>query len=341
MKWSRDMPETYPDTHSYAARAVFPWRLARAFLFALCLIPGAVAAEEGYPARPVKLIVPFPPGGPTDIVARPFAEALSQSLGQPVVIENRGGAGGSIGATAVVKASADGYTLLLGTVGVISINPSLYPRLAYDPRELTPVALLAAAPVALVAHPSVPADDVAGLRELAARQALRFGTAGNGTPGHLTGEMFGSASGIPLTHVPYKGSAPAVQDLLGGHLELAFDPLQSVLPHIRAGKLKALGVSSAQPAPELPGVPTFRDAGVPVEATAWWGIFAPAATPPAILDTLARHLEHARKNAAVRQLESLGIELLPKRSRAAEKDFLRAEAIKWGKAVQDSGARVD
>ncbi|MDR0737256.1 MAG: tripartite tricarboxylate transporter substrate binding protein, partial [Zoogloeaceae bacterium] len=246
------------------ARAVFLLGLTLALLFALCLIPGSVAAEsaEGYPKHSMKLIVPFPPGGPTDIVARPFAEALSQSLGQAVVIENRGGAGGSIGAAAVVKAPADGYTLLLGTVGVISINPSLYPRLSYDPRDLTPVALLAAAPVALVAHPSVPASDVAGLRSLAARQDLRFGSAGNGTPGHLTGEMFGSASGIPLTHVPYKGSAPAVQDLLGGHLELAFDPLQSVLPHIRAGKLKALGVSSAQPAPELPGVPTFLQSGV-------------------------------------------------------------------------------
>lgn len=318
---------------------------ARFLLLGGCLIlscflaQGAQGAE--YPERPIKLVVPFPPGGPTDIVARPFAEALSQSLGQAVVIENRGGAGGSIGAAAVVKSPADGYTLLLGTVGVISINPGLYPHLAYDPRDLTPVALLAAAPVALVAHPSVPADDVTGLRKLAAGDALRFGTAGNGTPGHLTGEMFRSASGIPLTHVPYKGSAPAVQDLLGGHLELAFDPLQSVLPHIRAGKLKALGISSAQPSPELPGVPTFLQAGIATEATAWWGIFAPAATPPAILDTLARHLARARQNSAVRQLESLGIELLPERSRAAEEDFLRTESLKWGKAVRDSGARVD
>jgi tripartite-type tricarboxylate transporter receptor subunit TctC len=324
-----------------AARGAFLLGLALALLFALCLVPESVAAEspEKYPGRPIKLIVPFPPGGPTDIVARPFAEALSQSLGQAIIIENRGGAGGSIGAASAAKASADGYTLLLGTVGVISINPSLYPRLAYDPNALTPVALLAAAPVALVAHPSVPAGDVAGLRRLAANQSLRFGTAGNGTPGHLTGEIFRSASGIPLTHVPYKGSAPAVQDLLGGHLELAFDPLQSVLPHIRAGKLKALAVSA--PAPELPGTPTFIEAGVAAETTAWWGVFAPAATPPAIFETLSRHLAKARKSAAARQLESLGITLLPERERAAEEDFLRAEAIKWGKAVRDSGAKVD
>jgi tripartite-type tricarboxylate transporter receptor subunit TctC len=319
-------------------------RLACVFLFALCLIPAAVAAEteESYPAHPIKLIVPFPPGGPTDIVARPFAEALSQSLGQPVVIENRGGAGGAIGAAAAAKALADGYTLLLGTVGVIAINPALYPKLAYDPdHDLKPVALLAAAPVVLVAHPDVPANNVVELRALAARQSLRFGSAGNGTPGHLTGEMFRVASGIPLTHVPYKGSAPAVQDLLGGHLELAFDPLQSVLPHIRAGKLKVLGVSSAQPAPELPGVPTFLAAGVKTEATAWWGVFAPAATPEAILDTLSRHLARARENAAVRQLESLGIVLLPERVRATQEDFLRSEAAKWGRAVRDSGASID
>jgi tripartite-type tricarboxylate transporter receptor subunit TctC len=333
----------YPGTSPRALfrRVFFLSRLlARALLFALCLIPAAVAAES-YPAHPIKLIVPFPPGGPTDIVARPFAEALSQSLGQPVVIENRGGAGGSIGAAAAAKAPADGYTLLLGTVGVIAINPGLYPHLPYDPGALKPVALLAAAPVVLAAHPAVPANNVVELRVLAARQSLRFGSAGNGTPGHLTGEMFRAASGISLTHVPYKGSAPAVQDLLGGHLELAFDPLQSVLPHIRAGKLKALGVSSAQPAPELPGVPTFLAAGVKTEATAWWGVFAPAATPDAILDILSRHLARARENAAVRQLESLGIILLPERARAAEEDFLQSEAAKWGKAVRDSGAGVD
>ncbi|MDR2364399.1 MAG: tripartite tricarboxylate transporter substrate binding protein [Zoogloeaceae bacterium] len=316
-----------------------------ALLSALCLISGEVVAEgtaEKYPAHPVKLIVPFPPGGPTDIVARPFAEALSQSLGQPVVIENRGGAGGAIGAAAVAKASADGYTLLLGTVGVISINPALYPKLAYAPeRDLESVALLAAAPVALAAHPSLPANTLAELKALAASQSLRFGSAGNGTPGHLTGEMFRSASGISLAHVPYKGSAPAVQDLLGGHLELVFDPLQSVLPHIRAGKLKALGISSAQPAPQLPGVPTFIEAGVKTETTAWWGVFAPAATPDAILDALARHLARARENATVRQLESLGIVLLPEQTRAAQQDFLRAEAVKWGKAVRDSGAGID
>ncbi len=327
-----------PNVRPYLARTLAA--LLAAFTQAAPLL--VWAGEGAYPDHAIKLIVPFPPGGPTDIVARPFAEALAQDLGKPVVIDNKGGAGGTLGAAATAKAPADGYTLLLGTVGTESTNPALYPRLPYDPKkDLTAVAILAAAPVALVAHPSVPANTVQELAALAKKQTLRFGSAGNGTPGHLTGEIFKSASGIPLTHVPYKGSAPAVQDLLGGHIELMFDPLQSVLPQIRAGKLKVLAVSSARPARELPHTPTFAQAGVKAESTAWWGLFAPQGTPVAVLELLARKVSRAQETEEVKRLESLGIALQAPRSREALAEFLAAESDKWSKAVKDSGAAID
>lgn len=316
--------------------------LLRAAGFALALAAAPLAGAADYPAHPVKLVVPFPAGGPTDIVARPYAEALAEGLGQPVVIENRGGAGGSVGASVVAQSAADGYTLLLGTVGTAAINPALYAKLPYDAaKDFRTVAVLAAAPVALVAHPSVPADTVQELAALAAKRELRFGTAGNGTPGHLTGEIFKAASGIPLTHVPYKGSAPALQDLIGGHIELMFDPLQSVLPQIRAGKLKVIAVSSAERARELPDTPTFAQAGVKAETTAWWGLFAPAATPAPVVERLAAEVLRGQANDKVKQLESVGIALQKLTDRQALDAFLAAERAKWAKAVKDSGATVD
>lgn len=310
-------------------------------LAALLLASGPVHAQN-WPQKPVKLVVPFPAGGPTDIVARPYADSLGEALKQPVVIENRGGAGGSVGAAAVAKSAADGYTLLLGTVGTQAINPALYPKLAYNPeKDFRPVAILAAAPVALVAHPSVPANTVSELAALAKKRELRFGSAGNGTPGHLTGELFKAASGIGLVHVPYRGSAPALQDLVGGHIELMFDPLQSVLPHVRSGNLKVIAISSGAPSPLLPQTPTFRGTGIDVETTAWWGLFAPAGTSDAVVSRLSREADAARKSAAVRQLENIGIALVPKQTPARQAEFLKAERAKWGKAVRDSGARVD
>lgn len=317
-------------------------RFLKRFTLALALVVSPLASAADYPAGPVKLVVPFPAGGPTDIVARPYAEALAEGLGKPVVIENRGGAGGSVGAAAVAQAAADGHTLLLGTVGTAAINPALYAKLPYDAvKDLQAVAVLAAAPVALVAHPSVEANNVQELAALAARKELRFGSAGNGTPGHLTGEIFKSASGIALTHVPYKGSAPALQDLIGGHIELMFDPLQSVLPQIRAGKLKVIAVSSAERARELPDTPTFGQAGVKAEATAWWGLFAPAATPAPVVERLAAEVLRAQGNDKVKQLESVGIAQQQLTDRKALDAFLAAERSKWSKAVKDSGASVD
>lgn len=316
--------------------------LLRVVSLALALLAAPLAGAADYPSHPVKLVVPFPAGGPTDIVARPYAEALAEGLGQPVVIENRGGAGGSVGASAVAQSSADGYTLLLGTVGTAAINPALYAKLPYDAvKDFRIVALLAAAPVALVAHPSVDANNVQELAALAAHKELRFGSAGNGTPGHLTGEIFKAASGIPLTHVPYKGSAPALQDLVGGHIELMFDPLQSVLPQIRAGKLKVIAVSSAERAGELPNTPTFAEAGVKAETTAWWGLFAPAATPAPVVERLATEVLRAQEKDKVKQLKGVGIALPEATAPQALDAFLADERAKWAKAVKDSGAAID
>lgn len=309
----------------------------------LLITLGHVHAE--YPAKPIRLIVPFPPGGPTDIVARPLAQLLGDALKVNVIIENRGGAGGSVGADAVAKAAADGYTLLMATVGTHAINTSLYKKLPYDAvRDFTPIALAAAAPVAIVVHPSLQVTDLAGLVALAKRSPgkISYGSAGNGTPGHLTGEMFKAVAGIDLQHVPYKGSAPAVTDLIGGQIQVMFDPIQSVLSHIQSGSIRALAVTSAARAPVLAAVPTVAESGFPqFESIAWWGVFAPANLPAAEATKLAAETERVVRSAAFRdKLGSLGVLPNPL-GPLAFAEFQRAELIKWGKAVRDSGATVD
>ena len=309
------------------------------------LMLAAAGAAAQYPARPIRLIVPFPPGGPTDIVARPLAQMLGDALKTVVVVDNRGGAGGSLGADLVAKAAADGYTLLMATVGTHAINPSLYKKLPYDPvRDFTPIALVAAAPVAIVVHPSQPTTDLASLVTLAKRMPgkITYGSAGNGTPGHLTGEMFKAAAGIDLQHVPYKGSAPAVTDLIGGQIQMMFDPMQSVISHVQAGKLRAIAVSSAARAPVLPNVPTVAESGYKgFEFTAWWGVFAPATLPAAQAATLAGEIERiVRSNAFRDKLEPLGV-LTTVLTLGAFGEFQVSELAKWGKAVRESGATVD
>jgi tripartite-type tricarboxylate transporter receptor subunit TctC len=321
----------------------------RCAIAAMSLVAAAmsaiVLAQSEYPNRPVRMIVPFPPGGPTDIVARPLAQKLSGALGQPVIIENKGGSGGTIGADSVAKSPPDGYTLLMGTVGTQAINATLYPKIAYDPlKDFAPVTLVAAAPVALVAHPSVPATSVSALLELAKSKpsTLTFGSAGSGTPGHLSGEIFKSMTGARIEHVPYKGSAPAVQDLMGGQIQLLFDPVQSVLPHIKSGKVRALAVSSAKRAAILPDVPTVAESGVAgYDTTAWWGIAAPAKTPAAVVNRLSAEIRKAVQSEELKtRLQDIGIEALglgPEEFAA----FQKSEIAKWGKAVKESGAKVD
>jgi tripartite-type tricarboxylate transporter receptor subunit TctC len=240
------------------------------------------------------LIVPFPAGGPTDIVARPLAQALGDALDATFVVDNRAGAGGSIGAEAVARSRPDGRTLLMGTVGTHAINAALYKKLPYDPvRDFTPIALVAEAPVTIVINPALAVNNVAELVALAKRSPgkLNYGSAGAGTPGHLTGEMFKAAAAIDLQHVPYKGSAPALSDLIGGQIQIMFDPLRSVFANVQAGKLRAIALSSKTRVSILRDVPTIAESGYPgFESTAWWAVFAPANLPTNLTTTLVNEI---------------------------------------------------
>ncbi|HZQ59989.1 MAG TPA: tripartite tricarboxylate transporter substrate binding protein [Casimicrobiaceae bacterium] len=316
---------------------------ARALLLCVLVCTGAYA--QTYPGKPIRLVVPFPAGGPTDMVARPLAQFLSERLKQQVIVDNRGGAGGGIGADVVAKSPPDGYTLLMATVGTHAINASLYKKLSYDPvKDFTPIALVAAAPVALVVHPSIKVDSVAEFLARAKAQpgAINFGTAGNGTPGHLTGEMFRAATGADLKHVPYKGSAPAISDLIGGQIQAMFDPLQSVLPQVQNGRIKLLAISSRTRSQAAPDVPTFAESGLKdFEATAWWGVFAPAHLSNDIANRLNAEINAVVQSEAFRQhLVPLGVQVIGG-SREEFASFQQAELAKWGRAVRDSGASVD
>jgi tripartite-type tricarboxylate transporter receptor subunit TctC len=288
------------------------------------------------------MIVPFPAGGPTDIVARPVAQMLGDALGQTIFVDNRGGAGGSIGADAVARSAPDGYTLLMGTVGTAAINVTLYKKLPYDPiADFTPIATVAGAPVAVVAHPSAPFTTLGELvdRARSAPGSISYGSAGNGTPGHLAGALFCSVAGINLQHVPYRGSAPAIGDLLGGQIPLMFDPLQSVLTHIVGNKLRALAVTSAQRAPVLPNVPTVAESGwKDFELTAWWAVFAPAKLPADVSQRLATSLQKIVDSSDfAARLTPLGVQ--PMKRPLAE--FQKAEIAKWGAAVRASGIAIE
>ena len=303
------------------------------------------ATAQSMAGRQIRLIVPFPAGGPTDIVARPFAQMLADALKSVVVIDNRGGAGGSLGADVVAKAAPDGRTLLMATVGTHAINPALYKKLPYDAeRDFTPIALVAMAPVTIVVHPSQAVSNVTELVALAKRipGKLNYGSARAGTPGHLTGEMFKSTAGIDIQHVPYRGSAPAVTDLIGGQLQIMFDPLQSVLSNVQGGKLRAIAVSSKARSPALANVPTIAESGYNgVETTAWWGLFAPAKLPANMGETLGGEIERIVRSEAFRgTLEPLGVLPTVLTGRAFA-EFQAAELVKWGKAVRDSGATAE
>jgi len=312
--------------------------------FGILLLSSYVMADV-YPNKPIRLIVPFPPGGPTDIVARPLAVLLGESLKEQIIIENKGGAGGSIGADFVAKSAPDGYTLFMGTVGTNAINGSLYKQLPYDmTRDFTPIALVATAPVVIVVNSS---DRIKTLAELISEarskpDTIAYGTAGNGTPGHLTAALFESTAQIKLKHIPYKGSAPAVTDLIGSQIPLVFDPIQSVLPHINSGKLRALAVTSKTRSPLLPNVPTVAELGYPqFESTAWWALFAPAKLPEPIAKKLRVDTERVAQSAAFRErLGNLGVQ--PNTDfKESLANFQTSEIAKWARVVRDSGATID
>jgi len=313
-------------------------------ILSLLLLSSNVLSQS-YPIKPIRLIVPFPPGGPTDIVARPLALLLGDLLKEQVVIENKGGAGGSIGADLVAKSAPDGYTLFMGTVGTNAINGSLYKQLPYDmTKDFTPIALVASAPVVIVVNAN---DKIKTLAELIAEakskpDTIAFGTAGNGTPGHLTAALFESTTQTKFKHIPYKGSAPAVTDLIGSQIPLMFDPIQSVLPHITSGKLRALAVTSKTRSPLLPNVPTVAELGYPqFESTAWWALFGPAKLPESITKKLRSDTEKVAQSAAFKErLGNLGVQ--PNTDfKESLANFQTSEIAKWARVVRDSGATVD
>ena len=312
---------------------------------AIAALLAAGAGAQGYPTRSIRLVVPFPPAGTTDILAREVAQRLSVSLGQSVVIDNRPGAAGNIGSDLVAKSAPDGYTLLMGTVGTHAINPSLYSKMPYDHvKDFVPIILVAGVPNVLEVTPSLPVNSVADLIKLAKEKPgqLNFASSGSGTSIHLSGELFKTMAGVDMTHVPYRGSAPALTDLMGGQVQLMFDNLPSSLPHIKAGKLRAIAVTSAQRAPALPNIPTIAESGLPgFEASSWFGLLAPAGTPAAIV---------ARINADVNQwlqTPEAKEKLLAQGAAPAggtPEQFaahIRAETEKWAKVVKASGAKVD
>jgi tripartite-type tricarboxylate transporter receptor subunit TctC len=313
-------------------------------ILSLLLLSSNVLSQS-YPIKPIRLIVPFPPGGPTDIVARPLALLLGDLLKEQVVIENKGGAGGSIGADLVAKSAPDGYTLFMGTVGTNAINGSLYKQLPYDmTKDFTPIALVASAPVVIVVNAN---DKIKTLAELIAEakskpDTIAFGTAGNGTPGHLTAALFESTTQTKFKHIPYKGSAPAVTDLIGSQIPLMFDPIQSVLPHITSGKLRALAVTSKTRSPLLPNVPTVAELGYPqFESTAWWALFGPAKLPEGVTKKLRSDTEKVAQSAAFKErLGNLGVQ--PNTDfKESLANFQTSEIAKWARVVRDSGATVD
>jgi len=306
---------------------------------------GSAFASGTYPAKPIRLVVPFPAGGPTDAMARLIGQHLSQQLGQPVVIDNRGGAGGTIATEAVAQSAPDGYTLFFSTTGTMAINPSLYRALKVDPvKAFDAVGSVAATVNVLVVPNNSPANNVKELIALAKQKpgTLTFGSAGNGSSNHLSGELFKSMAGIDVVHVPYKGSAAAFTDLLGGRISMMFDTVSSQVQYISSGKVRALGVTGATRSEALPKVPTVAEAGLPgFDVTIWFGLSAPKGTPPDAIRRLNTELQTVLAQADVQtQLAALGARPLP----GTPADFARLiqhDAAKWGPVVKASGATVD
>ena len=323
-------------------------RTSFAILMAFMLLPFLslpAALAQSYPTRPIKLIVPYAPGGPGDILGRLMAQKLTDGLGQPVVVDYRPGAGGTIGTEAVARSPADGYTLLIAANGALAINVTLLKTLPYDPlRDLTPVIHVATVPLILTVHPSVPARTVGELIALlkAKPNSYAFASAGNGTPQHLAGELFKSVTGVSMVHVPYKGTVPAVNDLVAGQVPLALENITGVLPHVRSGRLRALAIAASTRSSLLPEVPTMSEAGVPgFEASAWFGIMAPTGTPQAIVDRLNALMAKALDTPELKQrLAGLGSDPVHG-SPDAFGAFIQSEIVKWGKVVKESGATAE
>lgn len=326
--------------------ALRPRRLLAPLVLLLlpALTPAAHAAEASrFPTRPVRIVVPFPPGAGTDIVGRAIAQSLHEAWKEPVIVENRPGAGGTIGSELVARATPDGHTLLLGNVSTLAIARSLYPKLAYDPLvDFEPIALATTSENVIVVHPSVPADSVQALIALARAKPgqLNYGSAGSGTSSHLGGAMFCTMAGVQMTHIPYKGSTLMMPDLLAGQVQVSFSSVPTALPHIQAGRLRAIAATRLERSTTLPQLPTVHESGVPgFDISLWQGIVAPRGTPREVIAKLNAQIVASLKAPALRQqLVARGLD--PVGGTPAQfRDYIREEAAKWEKVVKASGAR--
>lgn len=322
-------------------------RRTLALLAAALVLPGAAMAQPdaAWPAKPIKWVVPFPPGGAMDAIARTLGEKAARALGQPFVIENRPGAGGNIGADYVAKQPADGYTIMITSIGMAT-NKALYAKLGSDPvKDFAPISLLAVVPNVLVVNTAKSSDkSVKDVLAHARREPgkLTYASAGNGTSIHLAGEVFASMAGLDLMHVPYKGSGPAVTDMLGGQVDLMFDSITSARPHIQSGKLRALGLTTARRSSALPDVPTIAEAGVPgYEVSPWFAVFATAGTPPDVVARLNKALVEAmRQPDTLKKLESLGAEPIGSTPQELAA-HLNKELDRWGRLIRERNIRMD
>ena len=323
-------------------------KLSRAYAVLMCAaLPAlsASAAAQTFPAKPVRFVIPFPPGGGTDTISRTLAQKLSESWGQQVVADNRPGSGGTIGLAIAAKLPADGYNLVLGQLANVAIAPALYPKLPYDPvKDFTPISLALTSPLILVVHPSVPAKSVKELLALARAkpESITFGSPGNGTTGHLGTEIIKGAGKVKMTHIPYKGAVPAFTGLLGGEIAVYLSSIQPAIPMIKAGRVRALGVTGAERIRTLPDVPTISESGLPgYEVTNWYGVMAPAGVPKDLIGRIHGDVVKALKHPDVQQrFEAEGGDPTPNTPEQFAA-FIKNEIAKWSKAVKESGAKVD
>lgn len=312
-------------------------------LIAMVLLAPVVMAQQAYPNKPVRIIVPYPPGGTADIIGRTIAEKLGVLWGQSVIVENRAGAGGTIGVDAVAKAAPDGYTMVLGVTGPLTIAPSINAQLAYDPlRDLVPITLVAAVPSLIAIHPSVPARDLKELIALAKSQPgkLTSASAGTGTSVHIAGELFKSMAGVDIIHVPYKGGAPALNDLLGGQVSMIIENMPQLLPQVRAGKIRALAVTSQQRSPTLADLPAVAEILPGYEATTWFGLLAPAKTPQEIVRKVQSDVAKIGMLPDVKErFTGLGADVIASTPEAFAK-HLQSELVRFSKVIKDANIKA-
>ena len=322
-----------------------PCRLVMLLLAIACAMAASCVRAEIYPARPVQLVVPYPAGGVTDVLARALAQGLTRRWEQTVYVDNRGGASGNIGSNLVAKASADGYTLLFGTASTHTINPALFANLPFDPvRDFVPISLVAQIPNVLLVHPSLGVHSVQELIALARKKpgSLDYASSGNGTTTHLAGELFKMRTGVDIVHVPYKGSSAAIQDLVAGRISIMFENLPIGLQWVTAGRLIPLAVTGITRSPALPDVPTMQESGVAdFNVTGWSGVFAPAATPPAIVAQIAESISEVMGVPAMREaFNANGAEVVASTPEQFSRQ-IKAEMAGWISVVRASGAKVD